>query len=75
MKQDIKTEDAIRGEVHKNLPHESAQKHVCGQADYTDDIREPIGTLHAYLGLSDVATQSLSILIFLPVWLWRGWSG
>ena len=59
MKQDIKTEDAIRGEVHKNLPHESAQKHVSGQADYTDDIREPIGTLHAYLGLSDVAHAKL----------------
>ena len=35
--------------------HESAIKHVTGAADYTDDIAEPAGTLHAYLGLSDIA--------------------
>ena len=35
--------------------HDSAIRHVTGTATYTDDIAEPIGTLHAYLGLSDVA--------------------
>ena len=35
--------------------HESAHKHVSGRADYVDDIAEPIGTLHAYLGLSSIA--------------------
>ena len=35
--------------------HDSAHKHVSGQAEYTDDIPEPVGTLHAYLGLSEVA--------------------
>jgi xanthine dehydrogenase large subunit len=32
--------------------HESARLHVLGQADYTDDISEVRGTLHAALGLS-----------------------
>ena len=37
------------------LPHESAPLHVTGRAAYADDIPEPIGTLHAALGLSPVA--------------------
>ena len=32
------------------LAHDSAIKHVTGRATYTDDIAEPAGTLHAYLG-------------------------
>ncbi|MGX9857159.1 xanthine dehydrogenase molybdopterin binding subunit (plasmid) [Limimaricola variabilis] len=32
--------------------HDSAVKHVTGRAEYADDIPEPVGTLHAYLGLS-----------------------
>lgn len=35
--------------------HESARLHVLGQADYTDDIDEVRGTLHAALGLSNKA--------------------
>jgi xanthine dehydrogenase large subunit len=35
--------------------HESARLHVLGQADYTDDIAEVRGTLHAALGLSGKA--------------------
>ena len=27
-------------------PHDSAYKHVSGYAEYTDDIKEPIGTLY-----------------------------
>ncbi len=42
----------IRGEVHSDLQHDSAIKHVTGRAEYCDDIPEPAGTLHAYLGLS-----------------------
>ncbi|KKB12243.1 aldehyde oxidase [Devosia geojensis] len=34
------------------VPHESAHKHVTGRAEYIDDMAEPAGTLHAYLGLS-----------------------
>lgn len=43
---------AIRGGVHTDLHHDSAIKHVTGRAEYCDDIVEPVGTLHAYLGLS-----------------------
>jgi len=39
-------------EVGKSHPHESAVLHVCGTANYTDDIPEVVGTLHAALGLS-----------------------
>lgn len=35
--------------------HESAELHVTGQADYTDDLALPQGALHACLGLSTVA--------------------
>ncbi|WP_375565484.1 xanthine dehydrogenase molybdopterin binding subunit [Oceaniradius stylonematis] len=46
---------AIRGGVHTDLHHDSAIKHVTGRAEYCDDIVEPVGTLHAYLGLSSRA--------------------
>ena len=45
----------ITGGVHTELEHDSAIKHVTGRAEYTDDIPEPAGTLHAWLGLSQVA--------------------
>ena len=42
----------ISGGVHEPEPHDSAALHVSGRATYADDIPEPAGTLHAYLGLS-----------------------
>jgi len=45
----------IKGGVHQSQAHESAHKHVSGQAEYLDDMIEPAGTLHAYLGLSTCA--------------------
>jgi len=45
----------IRGAVHTAEPHDSAVGHVTGRAPYTDDIPEPAGTLHACLGLSQMA--------------------
>lgn len=53
--QKMTTPEPIRGTVHTEERHDSAHKHVTGQAEYTDDIAEPVGTLHAYLGLSTVA--------------------
>ncbi|MDY0034884.1 MAG: xanthine dehydrogenase molybdopterin binding subunit [Zoogloea oleivorans] len=41
--------------IGAGLPHESAHLHVAGTASYTDDLPEPTGTLHAALGLSNVA--------------------
>ena len=55
MKNGVDNRLTLRGGVHNDLAHESAAKHVSGRADYTDDIPEPVGTLHAYLGLADIA--------------------
>jgi xanthine dehydrogenase large subunit len=41
-----------KGRLHTSTPHDSAIKQVAGRADYIDDLTEPDGTLHAYLGLS-----------------------
>ena len=53
--------------THTDRPHESAIKHVTGAADYTDDIAEPAGTLHAYLGLSDIAHGEIADMDFSEV--------
>mgnify|MGYP003136630723 FL=1 len=58
MKDDI----SIRGAVHTDRIHDSAIKHVTGSADYTDDIPQPQGTLHAYLGVSNVAHATLNAI-------------
>ena len=45
----------IRGLAHTDTIHDSAIKQVTGRAEYTDDLDEPHGLLHAYLGLSKCA--------------------
>jgi xanthine dehydrogenase large subunit len=52
--------ETIRGGVHVEQRHDSAHKHVTGYAEYTDDIAEPVGTLHAYLGLSTAAHAEIA---------------
>ena len=47
--------EKVQGGAHAARPHDSAIKHVTGQAIYIDDMGEPAGTLHAYLGLSERA--------------------
>ncbi|WP_224826055.1 xanthine dehydrogenase molybdopterin binding subunit [Cognatishimia sp. MH4019] len=49
----------LSGGVHVDRRHDSAVKHVTGRAEYADDIAEPVGTLHAYLGLSERAHAKL----------------
>ncbi|MCB1426345.1 MAG: molybdopterin-dependent oxidoreductase, partial [Notoacmeibacter sp.] len=49
------TASAIKGGVTSRQRHDSAHKHVTGEAVYIDDIVEPKGCLHAYLGLSTLA--------------------
>ncbi|MBN9333158.1 xanthine dehydrogenase molybdopterin binding subunit, partial [Devosia sp.] len=39
-------------QLHVSVKHDSAIKQVAGKADYIDDLPEPEGMLHAYLGLS-----------------------
>ncbi|WID95973.1 xanthine dehydrogenase molybdopterin binding subunit [Bosea vestrisii] len=41
--------------VGSPLKHDSAEKHVAGEALYIDDIAEPAGLAHAYLGLATIA--------------------
>ena len=48
-------EQSVSGAVHQDRRHDSAHKHVAGEAIYVDDLREPAGLLHAYLGLSERA--------------------
>ena len=50
----------MKDDIARNDPrHDSAVKHVTGRAEYADDIAEPAGTLHAYLGLSERAHAKL----------------
>jgi xanthine dehydrogenase large subunit len=48
-------EAGITGGVHTAHVHDSAHKHVSGEAIYIDDIVAPEGVLHVYLGLSTQA--------------------
>jgi xanthine dehydrogenase large subunit len=52
----LESETAV---VHKPHPHDSARMHVRGSAPYVDDIREPSGTLHVGIGMSDKAAGTL----------------
>ncbi len=45
----------IAGGVATSQRHDSAHKHVTGEAVYIDDLPEPAGLLHGCLGLSTVA--------------------
>jgi xanthine dehydrogenase large subunit len=44
--------DALRtlGAVHSAFAHDSAEKHVAGEALYIDDLSEPVGLLHLFVG-------------------------
>ncbi len=42
----------VHGAVHSPTAHDSAEKHVCGQAYYIDDIPEPRDLLHVWVALS-----------------------
>ncbi len=66
-----KATQTVSGTVHTNRHHDSAEKHVTGRAEYCDDIGEPQGTLHAYLGVSSVAhglikSMDLSAVLAAP---------
>ena len=47
--------EGIRGGPGIDLKHESAHKHVSGEALYTDDMPAPANVLHAYVGMSNQA--------------------
>jgi len=45
--------------VGGSFKHDSAHKHVSGEAIYIDDMPEPVGTLHVYLGISERAHAAI----------------
>ncbi len=38
--------------IGESIAHDSARKHVSGEARYIDDLPEPLGTLHVQIGMS-----------------------
>ena len=50
----------ISGGVAAPAPHDSGHKHVAGEAAYIDDMPEPAGLVHVYLGLSERAHARLA---------------
>ncbi len=57
----------MAGSVHRSLVHDSAQKHVSGEAVYVDDIPEPSGLLFAAFGISDRPHARIRKLDLAPV--------
>ena len=49
----------ILGVVHSAIAHDSAEKHVAGEALYIDDLPEPAGLLHIHVGQSARAHAKL----------------
>ena len=60
-------ESAIRGGVAAAVPHDSAAKHVSGEALYVDDLPEPAGMLYAAVGLSTHAHAEILRMDLDPV--------
>ena len=54
-------------QTSKDIQHDSAHKHVTGEAEYIDDIVEPTDLLHAYLGLSEFANGTIISIDFSDV--------
>lgn len=50
----------IKGAVHKDLRHDSAHKHVSGDAIYIDDLPEPKDMLHLYVAMSEKAHAEIT---------------
>ncbi len=57
----------IKTGVYRALPHDSAEKHVSGEAHYIDDLPEPPGLLHAAFGLSTKPHARIKSLDLGPV--------
>ncbi|EBA00043.1 xanthine dehydrogenase molybdopterin binding subunit [Marinobacter sp. ELB17] len=57
-----RTQEAARGLAGTQAFHDSAWKHVRGQARYIDDIPEPEGLLHAAVGQSSEAHARITAM-------------
>ena len=58
--------------INEERPHDSASKHVSGHAIYTDDIKEPYGTLHGAIGYSKKAHAIIKKIDLSEVWKSEG---
>ena len=58
--------------IEEKRPHESAVKHVSGQAQYVDDIIEPDGILYAAIGWSKKAHAIIQKIDLREVWKSEG---
>jgi xanthine dehydrogenase large subunit len=58
--------------INEERPHDSASKHVSGHAIYTDDIKEPYGTLHGAIGWSKKAHAIIKKIDLSEVWKSEG---
>ena len=58
--------------INEERPHDSASKHVSGHAIYTDDIKEPYGTLHGAIGCSKKAHAIIKKIDLSEVWKSEG---
>ena len=64
---DSRSPEQISGAVHQARRHDSAHKHVSGEAAYIDDLREPVGLLHVCLGVGGEAHARVTALDLEPV--------
>ena len=58
--------------INEKRPQDSASKHVSGYAIYTDDIKEPFGTLHGAIGWSKKAHAIIKKIDLSEVWRSEG---
>jgi xanthine dehydrogenase large subunit len=59
--------EQLTGGVQQPRRHDSAWKHVSGEAAYIDDLPEPAGLLHVYLGIGEKAHARIASLDLEPV--------
>jgi xanthine dehydrogenase large subunit len=64
---DTITGERIQGGVADAIAHDSARKHVSGEATYIDDMPEPAGLVHVCLGLSARAHARIVACDLAPV--------
>lgn len=67
MSESVPQSSSPRGTPGQGTVHESAARHVSGQAVYIDDMTMPKGSLHAYVGLSSIAHGIVSSLCLTAV--------
>lgn len=68
----MSTPDLAKAFVHRSTKHDSAAKHVTGEAIYTDDMPEPRDLLHVQVGMSERAHAELDLVDLSRVRAARG---